>query len=360
MTMKNPCGPFSPIERRNVLRGLAGLLTSASFAPKVRAQSQPGGRTMRDELELQTSRFRLVLSPGNGAGILAWALRRGDTWINLYPDVRDPALNMRFASWMMIPYSNRIAHGRFTWAGREYQLRNGEHHAIHGDGRNHPWTVVERTDATVRLVLDTRRTPGFNWPWPMELAAELRLDDSSFIQRLWITNRGESAMPAGFGWHPYYRRALTREGEPVQIAFRVAGIWPDPDGDCLPDGPLAPLPPDLDCAAGCFVPTDRRYDTCLGGFDGKATIEWPESGVRLRYECTPNVRQLVYFNPTERPVFALEPASNANNGVNLAARGWDQHGVIELPAGETLEAEFITHVELKPHADRLTSSRAVP
>jgi len=333
------------VSRRELLRALGALAATGGLAPALRAQSQPGGTAMRDELELRNDQLRVVLSPGDGAGILALALRRRNGWLDLYPDVRDPALKMRFASWMMIPYSNRIAHGRFTWAGREYQLRNGENHSIHGDARNHPWSVLERSDSAVRLALDTRRVPSFNWPWPLELSAELRLDGSAFVQRLRIINRGDSTMPAGFGWHPYYRRYLTREGEPVRIVFKAAGVWPDPDGDCLPDGPLAPLPPDLQCAEGCPVPTDRRYDTCLGGFDGRAAIEWPDSGVRLRYECSANVRHLVYFNPTERPVFALEPAANANNGVNLAARGWENHGVIELPAGEALDAEFITRVE---------------
>ncbi|MCX7818914.1 MAG: hypothetical protein N2652_06895 [Kiritimatiellae bacterium] len=331
------------ISRRTLLGQLGALAATAPLAAP--AQTTAGGPPGRDELELRNDRLRLILSPRDGAGILAWALRRGESWIDLYPDVRDPVLKMRFASWMMIPYSNRIANGRFMWAGREYQLRNGENHAIHGDARNHPWSVTDRAEALVRLALDTRTRPAFNWPWPMELSAEIRLEGTALVQRLRIVNRGDSSMPAGFGWHPYYRRALTRPGEPVRIAFRAAGVWPDPDGDCLPNAPLAPLPPDLDCAAGCPVPTDRRYDTCLGGFDGRASIEWPDSGVRLHYECSPNVRHLVYFNPIERPVFALEPAANANNGVNLLAKGWANHGVIELPAGEALDAEFVTRVE---------------
>ena len=346
--MKRSTHPSSAhLSRRELLLELGALAAAATRrAPGAGAPSPSGGAPLRDELTLQSDRFRLVLAPRDGAGILAWALRRGNEWLNLYPDVRDPALQMRYASWMMIPYSNRVANGRFSWAGREYQLRNGENHAIHGDARNHPWTLLERSDSAARLTLDTRAVPDFNWPWAMELTAEIRLDGPALIQRLRIVNRGDSAMPAGFGWHPYYRRHLTRDGEPVRIAFQAAGVWPDPDGDCLPDAPLAPLPPDLRCANGCLVPTDRRYDTCLGGFDGRATIEWPDSGIRLRYECSPNVRHLVYFNPTERPVFALEPAANANNGVNLAARGWEGHGVIELPAGEALDAEFVTRVEL--------------
>jgi len=301
---------------------------------------------VREEIELSNRRMKLVVAPGDGAGLLAWKVWRGNAWLDLYPDVRDPGLKMRYASWMMIPYSNRIENGVFVFEGREHRLRNGANHAIHGDARSRPWTVAERGDARLRLSLRTADFADFNWPWPMEIAAEIVLDEDALTQRLRIVNRGDSTMPAGFGWHPYYRRSLTAAGEPVLVRARLGGVWPDPDGDCLPNGPLEPLPPDLDFSSPRPVAPDRRYDVCLGGWDGRAEIEWPDSGVKLGYECSANCVNLVYFNPTDRPVFALEPAANANNGINLMARGWAGHGVIALPAGEAVEAEFRTRVAL--------------
>jgi aldose 1-epimerase len=338
-----------PISRREALvrAGAAaaalggGRTLTAATNPPAPAASAP---VVRDEVDLTDGRLRVVVSPSDGAGLLAFALRRGERWINLYPDVRDPAWKMRYASWMMIPYSNRVENGEFRFQGRTYTLRNGANHAIHGDGRNRSWTVAEKSAARIRLTLRSADFADFNWPWPIEVDAAIALEDGALVQRLRLVNRGDTAMPAGFGWHPYYPRALTREGEPVRLQAVFTGVYPDANGDCIPDGPATPLPEDLDYSKGREIPKDRRYDTCLQGYDGKGTIEWPESGVKLAYDCSAHMTHFVYFNPIERPVWAAEPAANANNGVNLLDRGYEKHGVIVLPAGEALDAHFITRV----------------
>lgn len=319
---------------------LAGAAAARGQAPA--APAAAGGAVVRDEIELSNEFLKLVASPRDGAGILALKVRRGGEWTDVYPDVRDPALKMRYASWMMIPYSNRVENGTFTFEGKTHTLRNGQSHSIHGDARSRSWTVAEKAPARLKQTLRSADFADFNWPWPIDVEAVLSLDGPAFTQSLRIVNRGATAMPAGFGWHPYYKRALTKPGEPVRMTMKFTGVYPDANGDCIPDGPMEPLPADLDYSKGRAIPTDKRYDTCLGGYDGKGSIEWPESGVKLAYECTPNVTHFVYFNPTERPVFAAEPAANANNGVNLLAKGWKDHGVLVLPAGEALDARFVT------------------
>jgi aldose 1-epimerase len=244
----------------------------------------------------------------------------------------------------MLPYSNRIRGGRFTFGGRTHQLSSAGNHAIHGDVRRRPWEVVERGADRLRLRFDSATVPDFNWPWPIEAVVEIRLEGDALMQTLSVWNRGTEAMPAGFGWHPYYRRWLSRDGEPVELGFTATAVHPDPDADGLPDGPPLPLPADL-----VFDPPrplgDRRLDTCFAGFAGRATIAWPESRVRLRYECSPNVTHLVCFTPADRPVIAIEPVANANDGVNLLAAGQRDHGVIVVAPGERLDATFCTLVE---------------
>ena len=53
-----------------------------------------------------------------------------------------------------------------------------------------------------------------------------------------LTNRGDTAMPGGFGWHPYFSRYLTREGELVMLEFPLEGAYPDADDTRIPSGPL--------------------------------------------------------------------------------------------------------------------------
>lgn len=344
----------APLDRREFIAlagaaaGWAGLRAGAADAPASNvapaAAAAPFTVPPRDELELAGDALRVVVSPSDGAGLLAFKARRGDRWLDIYPDVRDLSRKMRYASWMMIPYSNRIENGRFRFEGRDYELRNGANHAIHGDARSRPWTVAEKSASRLKLTLRSADFADFNWPWPIDVEAEIAVDGTSLVQSLRIRNRGTTAMPAGFGWHPYYPRALTKEVEPVRMRMKFTTVYPDANGDCIPDGPAQPVPAELDYSAGKAVPADRRYDTCLGGYDGQGTIEWPESGVKLDYACTPNVTHFIYFNPIERPVWAAEPAANANNGVNLLARGEPGHGVLALPPGEALDARFATRV----------------
>ena len=51
------------------------------------------------------------------------------------------------------------------------------------------------------------------------------------------------------------------------------------------------------------------------------------------------------YNPAGKPYFAAEPVTNANDGVNLLARGDSGCGTVVLEPGERLEARFSLHLE---------------
>jgi aldose 1-epimerase len=246
----------------------------------------------------------------------------------------------------MLPYSNRIRDGRFVYDGREHQLTGAKNHAIHGDVRTRPWTIIAQTPSSLVLAFDSTEFPDFNWPWPVRATVGITLLGDQVEQTLRLENRGETTMPAGFGWHPYYRRWLTRDGEPVVLGFTAPRIHPDADADGLPDGPSEPVPADLDFSTPRELGSGR-IDACFAGFDGQATIQWPESGVTLTYACSPNVTHLICFGPEDRPVLAVEPAANANDGVNRLAAGEADSGVIPLAAGGVLEASFTISAEVR-------------
>ena len=292
-------------------------------------------------VELRSERLRVVVSPARGGSLLAMRVKRGEAWLDLMPDP-----GSRGASWLMLPYSNRIRDGRFVFDRREHQLAGAKNHAIHGDVRTRPWRIVEQTPSSLVLAFDSAEFPDFNWPWPVHATVGIRLSGDRVEQTLRLENRGKTTMPAGFGWHPYYRRWLSREGEPVVLGFTAPRIHPDTDADGLPDGPPEPVPADLDFSTPRELGS-RRIDACFAGFDGQATIQWPESGVTLTYACSPNVTHLICFGPEDRPVLAVEPAANANDGVNRLAAGEADSGVIPLPAGDGLEASFTISAQVR-------------
>jgi aldose 1-epimerase len=296
-------------------------------------------------LTLDNHELRLAVDPEQGVEILTFSAFHHNRWLPIMPDVQSGQSDLKQSSFLMLPYSNRIEHGRFPFAGQEHQLAHGDRHSIHGDVRTRPWLVDAQSDHRVRCTFDSRQHEAVNWPWPFTATAEYALDGLTLIARLTMTNQGESPMPAGFGWHPYYSRSLTREGEPVQLHFGVQGVYPDANNNRIPSGPGQPPAPHQDFRTQRTLAPDQFLDLCCYGYDGDGTITWPESGVQVRYRCSPECTHLVLYNPP-KPYFAAEPVTNANNGVNLLAQGDPTSGVQVLQPGATLAATFETIIEL--------------
>lgn len=296
------------------------------------------------EITLDNGTLRAVISTDSGAGMLAFFAQVGGAWLPLMPDARLDAVDLDMANFLMIPYSNRIEDGRFTFAGETYQLKNGENHAIHGDTRTRAWHVAEQSDARLVCTFDSQQYDDVNWPWPFAARAEYTLAGNELIMRLALWNRGETAMPAGFGWHPYFNRTLTKPDEPVRLQFKVAGVYPDANNNRIPSGPAQPPAPAQDLSRETTLDPSTFLDVCCQGYDGNGHISWPESDVKLVFDCSDACSHLVLYNPP-KPYFAAEPVTNANNGVNLLAGGDETSGVAVLAPGESLEATYTLRVE---------------
>ena len=295
-------------------------------------------------IPLENPYLRVYVDPDQGTSIKGLYARQGDAWLPLMPDVREQTTRLNASSFLMVPYSNRIENGAFTFQGQAYQLREGEQHALHGDVRTRPWTIEHWAATALHCSFHSTEHENVNWPWPFEARAEYSLEGSTFSQRLALWNRGQSAMPAGFGWHPFFSRALTREGEPVHLQFTAAGVYPDAHDNRIPSGPPQPLSARRDHSTSKPLDPDDFWDHCFQGYAGKSEITWPESGVRVTFDCSPECTHLVVYNPPF-PIFAMEPVTNANNGVNQLAAGWPDSGVVVLEPGECLSAQFDMHVD---------------
>jgi aldose 1-epimerase len=294
---------------------------------------------------LENAYLRAVLAPHKGAGILALFVRRGAEWLSVMPDARDPACDLEWASFLMVPYSNRIEDGRFAFAGNHHALAHGADHAIHGDVRRRAWDVLEADSSHVCCRFRSSEATDMNWPWNFSVRAEYDVSDALFTSRLLLRNRSDEPFPAGFGWHPYFRRSLTQADEPLELRIRASAVYPDAHDTRIPSGPPTSLPPELDFREGRTLDPERFIDACLCGYDGNGWIAWPRTGLRLRFHCSPYLDHLVLFNPAGKPYVAMEPVTNANNGVNLFSQGDPTSGVVVLQPGESLEARWVLEVE---------------
>ena len=295
------------------------------------------------EVMLENDRLRLVVDPQQGVNVLGFFVRRDQAWLTVMPDVRGGKSDLKASSFVLVPYSNLIEKGHFTFQGQPYQLANGERHASHGDVRGRTWQVDQVNGTAINCSFDSRTYADANWPWPFSATLEYSLQENTLFSRLTVTNEGRSAMPAGVGWHPYYNRTLTRPGEPVLLHFQAPLVYPDANDNRIPSGPVQPIAPNQDFATERELTPENFIDACFYGYAGNGAITWPASKVKLAYTCSPTCTHLIIFNPA-KPYFAVEPVTNANNGVNLYAQGDPTSGIQVLAPGETLAATFAINV----------------
>jgi aldose 1-epimerase len=232
------------------------------------------------------------------------------------------------ASFPLLPYSNRIAQGRFQIGGRAYELpRNcgGFEHPLHGIGWLRPWLVQDQQSdrCAMRLV----HAGDADWPCAFTAVQEIALTESGLELRLDLVNNGDMAMPCGMGQHPYVRRPVG-----TRIFAPVAGVWLS-DEQQLPTH-RAPLPAQWNLPQGrvfdtCFV------DHCFDGLSGDVRVEWPD-GSGLRISSSPAMPFLHLYSVPERDFVCIEPVSQRPNAFNAAAGAQRAAGVAMLEPCESM------------------------
>ncbi|GBQ84588.1 aldose 1-epimerase [Gluconacetobacter johannae DSM 13595] len=287
-------------------------------------------------IELAAGNARLGLLPDLGGAIAHWT--SGATQL-LHP-VRDLNLlaqkGRRVAGYPLLPFSNRVADGRFHFEGEDYRLSpnfGGETHAIHGNGWEHAWELELLSDASATLVLSWHPPHGAEVvEWPFAYCAQLRFDlreDSLSIGML-IENTDSRPQPVGMGFHPYFPR---RSG--LRLGFSADTVWTSDERNL----PSLRVP-----ATGAWSFEHMRaidgqaIDNCYAEWPGAAFLRWPNEGLALTVEADEPFRHLVLFTPPDKPYIAVEPVSNMNDGLNHP--GIVDRGVRVLAPGAKLEGHI--------------------
>lgn len=295
-----------------------------------------------EPITLRSGPLGLVLVPSVGGAIARFWSDAAGAAAELLRPTSEPALRHgdpgMTACYALVPWSNRIRHGRFTFGGRTVTLapnRPHERHPIHGHGFQAPWAVQDVAPSAA--ILEYRHTPGA-WPWAYRAVQRFRLTPTALELQLAVTNGGDQPMPVGLGWHPYFPR--TRE---TTLTAHVTEIWLT-DAEILPTERVAPAP-DRDPRPGLAV--DRvALDNVFVGWDGRAVVTWPERGARLRLAASSLLRTLVVYTPPAQPFFCAEPVSHVTDAFNLAAGGEADTGMLTLAPGESVQATCTLTPEL--------------
>lgn len=295
---------------------------------------------------LENPRLRLRVLPEIGAGAAEFSLRApSGAWQPLWRPAPDhPRWFNDLACYFLAPWSNRIAAGRFTFAGRPVQLRPDwpDGTAIHGVVKDRPWEILDRSPVSARLGFESAAHPDLNWPWAFDATARYELDEQSLEVELTIVNRDHAPMPAGLGFHPYFMRTLWDERDEVAIRTSLPGRYPATG--MIPTGPARADDITQHLAAGRpLAPLD--LDDVFAGFDQATTITWPASRIRAAISASPGLSHTVVYSPPGKPYFCLEPVTMVNDGFNRAAAGDPGTGVVVLAPGQSLSAVMTIRVE---------------
>jgi aldose 1-epimerase len=271
----------------------------------------------------------LGLLPSLGGSVAAWRCTMPHGPFDLWrPWDGTPDL-YRTASFAMLPWSNRISGGGFTQDGRFHPMRPnraGEPYPIHGDGWLQPWALEQPTDDTVRMTLQSHRHDGN--PHAYAATQTLRLVPGGLDQSVEVTHLGDAPLPYGLGLHPWFVRTPG-----LRVQAGVQGVWLSGD-DPIPTGYTQALPPDWDLNAG-IAAHGSFIDNGFGGWQGQASLHWPEHGLRLTLatpEPDADAPCCLVYRPPHGPALCFEPITHPIDAFHMPGRP----GLRVLAQGESM------------------------
>jgi aldose 1-epimerase len=226
----------------------------------------------------------------------------------------------------MAPWCNRLPSGPALVAGRAIDLPASfpDGTAIHGQTSRRAWAVVDAGPGAATFRIEAG---GDGWPWPYTVEEQVRVDDGRLRLVLRLTNESDEPMPAGLGFHPWFRR-------PVRVAIAAALVHPSnlatearpvPVSGILDRHRLEELPDGLDAAW-----------TDLG--DPPVILEWTDAGIRaeLTVAGPPGSPPfIVAASPAGIDAVAVEPETHAPDGLRRLTRG-EPGGLVLVAPGASL------------------------
>lgn len=280
---------------------------------------------------LESGELQLELWPSIGGCVASFAWQLGGRRVELMRRATPRALpdqdGRQLASFPLFPFSNRVKDGRFSFQGRQVELRRNTppDHPIHGHVWQMPSTLVGSSATTAELAC---RYPGADWPWAYSAFQRFSLSTGALEVELELRNDSDSPMPCGFGMHPYYERT-----ERVRLQAKAPVRWVG--GQYLLPEWSEPVPEAWNFSQPRQLSPLAEMDGCFGDFGGSARLEWPEKGVALDIDADPIFGVLIVYVPKGQDFFCLETVSNVNDAFNLEARGVAGNGAIVLAPGQS-------------------------
>jgi aldose 1-epimerase len=281
-----------------------------------------------EELSFRTSDIEITVLPAYGARLHRLRVFGHDllrTPADLREHERDPFF---WGAYIMAPWCNRLATGRFEVSGRMVDLpaNFADGTAIHGQVYARPWQQVGDRELRVE-------GGGEGWPWRYATALKVGLDDHHVRLEQTLTNLSDGPMPGGLGIHPWCAGRLV-------MAIHSALVYPS-----NLDGPSVPVPVsdelDLRRPTEMAVGVDATWPQV-----GHPAVDlwWPDARLHCAVHVEAETPHIVAANPGNRGAIAIEPETNAPQGLRRLLDG--SPGALKLLAsGEVLRLTSVLEFE---------------
>ncbi len=287
---------------------------------------------MTGPITLTAGDWTAKIAPAIGGSLLSLT-HKGENILRQTPAEAIAAGDVRMtAGYPMVPYANRIDHGRFVFDAVTHQLDTsfiGAPHSIHGVGWLRPWAVESETARACALTLlhQPSGPADPDWPFAFEASERFVLTADRLTIRMSVTNLESAPAPAGLGFHTFFPRRL---GE--ILAFRSGGAWRN-GPDMLP---AAFETGDAWNYAGGRALNSDEIDNDFSGWGGLARMSAPSgAGVRMRASRAFGVLRL--YTPVGRDFYAVEPVTHLANAINRPVV--KDHAMTILAPGASLRGE---------------------
>lgn len=284
----------------------------------------------------QNTGFCLV--PEYGACLLELSFS-GQQILDAYTTPQELDFNRWSKNVFLYPFPNRLKNGQYSWEGKTYQfpINDGQTgNALHGFGSDKPLKIEEvilkETQASMLLSYHYEGDIGA-YPFPFNFTVSLKIEATgSFEVNMLFENTGQSALPIGWGWHPYFKLSDKVESHDLQTPpIALIGI----DKYMIPTGKTYAFDDFLSMKKigstvldNCFKIDHRGQNAIIQLSGTKGMLQyWQETGI-AKY----NYVQL--FTPPYRESLAIEPMTCNVDAFN------NSEGLIRLEPGESSGCSF--------------------
>ncbi|MHB1101913.1 MAG: aldose 1-epimerase [Devosia sp.] len=276
-------------------------------------------------MTIGSGKVQAEIVPKMGAGLARFDYD-GQPLFRPWDGSRDP---FALASILLVPWSNRVSGGGFTFEGIFHPLvpnRPGVDYPIHGNGFSSSWAVGGIWSDAIELALAS------SGPGPFRYDARVRysVSETGLEMALTVTNRAGRSLPFGLGLHPWLVRTPR-----TSLAADFPRVWLE-TADHLPDRlvEIAEVP-QWDFHAARSLP-GTWINNAFPGWNGKAVVSWPERGLSMAVEASEDLSCAIVFSPhKDADFFCLEPVTHPVDAFNLAG-GSEAGGLRILAPGHSM------------------------